>query len=242
MNTVKKGDKFEDKVYDLFGGIIGRGDFIAPEHQCKIYRKKGYYSRDREKNIIFDVSIEIFLPGHKEFSILFLVECKNYNHPVPVDDVEEFFAKVQQISGANTKAVLISTASFAEGTFRYSKSKGIGLARYFEPESLDWVLSRSPSSQFSKFHTKSEWRNAYNGMHSSQFRSTCFDFYGCVDGQYTNSAYTFLCRLALFEQGTAYKKLFPFLDTNNRPEVSTVGALRISSTSHSIFRWRSIAL
>lgn len=37
---------------------------------CKIFRKKGYYSRDREDFIIFDISVEVFMPGFETPSLL----------------------------------------------------------------------------------------------------------------------------------------------------------------------------
>ena len=136
LSTTAKGDRLEDQVFTMFEKQISEGNFISNQDCCKIYKQKGYYSKDREKDIFFDVAIEIAFPGQKNFSILMLIECKNYNHKVPVDDAEEFFAKIQQISGANVKGIIASTNSFQEGTFKYSKSKGIGLARYFDKNSL----------------------------------------------------------------------------------------------------------
>ena len=161
MSTTKKGDLFEDQVYELLVADIKSNNFIANEQCCRIYKKKGYYSRDRERDIVFDISVEIFLPGQSTFSILVLVECKNYNHRVPVDDVEEFFQKTQQISGANVKAMLFSNNSFQDGTIKFSKSKGIGLARYIPNEKLDWILTRSPSAQN---HQKSQENTAYRWL------------------------------------------------------------------------------
>jgi len=71
----------------------------------------------------------VYLPGSREYSALVLIECKNYGHPVPVDDVEEFFAKVQQVAAANAKATIASTASFQSGAREFAKSKGMGLIR-----------------------------------------------------------------------------------------------------------------
>jgi len=149
MKTTTKGNKLEEDIFQLMKGEISSGRFIVKNENCKIYLKKGYYSKDRQKNIIFDVSIEVYLPGQSTYSILILIECKNYNHAVPVDDAEEFFAKIQQISGANTKGILASTNSFQEGTLNFSKSKGIGLLRYFNQSDFKWLLTRSPSTLIS---------------------------------------------------------------------------------------------
>ncbi len=206
MNTTKKGDKLEDKAFDVFESQIAEDCFFAKREFCKIFRKKGYYSRDREKNIIFDISVEITLPGQKHYSFLFLIECKNYGHSVPVDDVEEFFAKIQQISGANTKGIVISTNSFQKGAFQFARSKGIGLLRYFSKEHLEWVLTRSPSSMASSSVASSEYFNSYHALHEENFCSRYFDFYGCVNDTYTVSSNQFFSSLARTEAESEFLK------------------------------------
>lgn len=187
MNTVKKGDKFEHQIYQFFKNTIEKDEFFFKKDLCKIYSQKGYYSKDREKNIKFDVSIEIFLPDQETYSVLFLIECKNYNHKVPVDDVEEFFAKIQQVSGANTKAILASTDSFQDGTLKFSKSKGIGLVRYYDSSKLKWELTRSPALFMSRSHAINEWLLAKKGVTEQSHESLHYDFYSYINGEYTNS-------------------------------------------------------
>lgn len=63
MNSTTKGNYLEVKIFNLFQQQISQDKFFAKKEFCKIFRKKGYYSKDRESDIIFDVSIEIFLPG-----------------------------------------------------------------------------------------------------------------------------------------------------------------------------------
>jgi hypothetical protein len=112
MSTTSDGDAFELKILAHFEADIAAGRFFARPECCKIYQKRGYYSRDREKDIVFDIAIEVYLPGSEDYSVLVLIECKNYSHSVPVDDAEEFFAKAQQISGANVKCVIASPSGF----------------------------------------------------------------------------------------------------------------------------------
>lgn len=199
MNTTTKGDTLEDAVFALFADEISEDRFFARRECCRIYKKKGYYSKDREKEIIFDISIEITLPEQNTYSILVLIECKNYNHRVPVDDVEELFAKTQQISASNTKAILVTTNAFQEGAFNFARSKGIGLLRYFDSEKLDWVLTRSPSGMTPWNIQKSDWSNAHQGLHTQDYVSRYFDCYGFFDEIYTNSLNQFLSRLVRFE-------------------------------------------
>lgn len=232
MNTTEKGDKLESKVYDLFSEAIGNGNFLAAKENCEIFSKKGYYSRDRKKEIVFDIAIEISMPGANSPAIIYIIECKNYNHSVPVDDVEELFTKVQQISGANVKAVVVARNSYQSGAFEFSKSKGIGLARYYERNTLEWVLNRSPSSLLSRLHAVENTGGAYSALHSEIFESDCFDLYGYVDGNYTNSLNLFLSDLALQGLDDERAQEFSFLSISNQtqtPQVKFVEESEIES-------------
>lgn len=195
VSSTAIGNQLESKIYDLFRAEILANRFFAKPECCRIFRKKGYYSKDRKKNIVFDISIELFLPGSSSHSLLVLIECKNYNHAVPVDDAEEFFAKLQQISGANIKGVIASTGPFQDGTFNYSKSKGLGLLRYFDDSQFKWILHRSPST-FGQSAPHTDWMEVYQGLTSSSYQSRYFDFY-CANGEsYTNSLRVFFLDLA----------------------------------------------
>lgn len=94
LSTYAKGDRFEEQVFEFLSREINEGRFYAFRPECcKIYRKKGYYSRDREDFIIFDISVEVFLPGFETPSLLVLIECKNYSGKVPVGDIEDVWFK-----------------------------------------------------------------------------------------------------------------------------------------------------
>ena len=204
MDTTKKGDELEDKIYELFHDDILNDRFWAKKECCKIYKKKGYYSRDRQKDIIFDIAIEIFLPGQTSFSSLVLIECKHYNHKVPVGDIESFLMKAQQVSGGNIKAIVASNNAFQDGVFKFAESKRIGLLRYYNRNNLDWILTRSPSSIVSSSYALNEWSTASKGLHSSKYESKYFDFYGYVNHQYTNSIRLFFDGLIKYGQDEDY--------------------------------------
>lgn len=199
MNTTKKGNKLENDIYKLFSEMISEDRFFAKSECCKIYKKKGYYSKDREKEIVFDISIEITFPCKSTYSLLVLIECKNYGHRVPVDDVEEFFAKSQQISPSNTKSIVVSTNAFQESAFNFARSKGMGLLRYFDPERLDWVLTRSPSSITPWGAVKTDSSSAYQGLHFQDYVSRYFDCYTFAGDVYTNSLNQFFSSLVRSE-------------------------------------------
>lgn len=145
QSTLAKGNKLEDQIFKFFKMLIDNDQFWAKSENCKIFQKKEYFSKDRNSSIVFDVVIEIYLPNSDTYSQLVLIECKNYKNSVKVDDVEEFFSKVQQVAAANSKAIIATTHSFQRGARQYAKSKGIGLFRYFSDQEFKWELHRSSS-------------------------------------------------------------------------------------------------
>ncbi len=146
MNTVRKGDNFEIKSYGLIKNAIDEDKFgISPKYS-KVFLKKGYYSNLRKKEIIFDLSIEIWPPDAERYSILYLIECKDYaSKKVPVDDIEEFLFKVQQIAnhGHYIKAAFIANNSFQEGALEIAKNAGLMLLEVIEGNKLSIKLHRT---------------------------------------------------------------------------------------------------
>lgn len=121
---------YELKVLDLVKKKLNRGDLGIIPVQANVQHKPAYYSRDRRKDISFDVSIEVCRKGVDTPFLVWIWECKNYNHSVPVDDVEEFHAKLSQIGADRTKGTMITPIGFDEGTLEFARSKGIGLWRW----------------------------------------------------------------------------------------------------------------
>lgn len=124
--------------------MIDRREFWAPPDCCALRQKPSYFSRLREGDIQFDLSIEVTLPQSQDPSLICLIECKNYGHKVPVDDVEEFVSKLDQI-GAH-KGIIVSTGGFQKGAFAVAKNKRLGLMRFFGGGSHKWELRRSTAT------------------------------------------------------------------------------------------------
>lgn len=189
-----KGDAFEKQIYRFFRKFIDQGLFPVGPENCRLFAKKGYWSRDREKEIIFDISIEIYLPGTDEVCMIYLIECKNYASPVPVDDSEEFFAKIQQVSAS--KGVIVSRGSFQEGTVKFCKSKRIGLLRYFSRERVKWELHRSPSAFWIRNGHRGNPEAIFKELTTPEIRSR-FDFCGSYASTDTNSLHDFFASIAV---------------------------------------------
>lgn len=190
-STTERGNLLETRIYEFFKAEIAANRFFAKAECCKVRRKPKYFSRDRGSEITFDVSIEIYMPGAAEYSSLFLIECKNYTHAVPVDDAEEFFSKVQQVAAAKAKAVIASTASFQTGAREFSRSKGIGLLRYFSRTECKWELLRSPATSHG-IDRLNDSAEVSAGLTQQDYKSRVFDFYLQSPRRETHSLGAFL--------------------------------------------------
>lgn len=214
LNSREIGDALEVRVRDYFRAEIAADRFWAKKENCRVFWKKGYHSKDRNSKIVFDVSVELYLPGAKDYSAVVLIECKNYSHGVPVDDVEELFAKVQQVAAANAKVVLASTACFQTGTREYARSKGIGLLRYFDQREFKWELKRSPSASAGST-PPDEGYLVEKGLSLQDFRSLVFDLYLQSPSRETNSLWDFFEDLVL-DTGLAPEEIRRINNSRNR--------------------------
>lgn len=138
-----KGLKYENFAFDYFTALIEQRYFGFPPEQCLLTPQKPFYSKDREKNIFFDLVLEIFLPYQSEAFLIFVIECKNYNHKVPVDDIEEFASKIDQIRFLKISPICITTIGFQSGSLTFAKNRGITLWKVIElSKTPDIILNR----------------------------------------------------------------------------------------------------
>lgn len=140
MNTVAKGTLFEDRVFNAIKRELVSERLGLLPNSCKIFKKKKYYSKIRKEHIEIDISIEVFLPNATNWSFLWAIECKDYKNALPVNDVEEFHAKIQQVAGDNVKATLILSGALQKGAFEYCKSLGIGVVRLLPDSEIECIL------------------------------------------------------------------------------------------------------
>lgn len=151
MAKDNKGASFEIEVYNMLNEILETEFGLSPK-LASVYHKKGYYSKDRGKDIITDVSIEIKRPSATEPYLIWIWECKDYDHRVPIDDVEEFHSKLEQIGMDKTKGTIAARSEFQESCITYAKSKGIMLTRMLAPGTRLYVTESK--KDFSEVATK----------------------------------------------------------------------------------------
>lgn len=170
------------------------------------------------------------MPGQRKYSLLILIECKNYGEPVPVGEIEEFHTKLQQVTGVNVKGIFASSNSFQEGTRNFARSKGYGLLRCFEGDEFRWDLPRSPSASLG--FGLSDLIDIEKGLSNESFKSHIYDLYFEFGRLHSNSLWGFFCALiksdsGLFESAKASvssldgpPKVVPFIDIQDVEEVS----------------------
>lgn len=150
MNTVEKGDKFEHLCFLLISDAINNLQLGIIPARARVFQKKGYYSKYREDEIIFDLSIEVWPEGADNYALLYLIECKDYNIDIPIGRVEEFHSKASQIIGLNGKGVFMTKKGFQQGALNFSRSKGIMLIQVNSNLTLNIILHKIDKYQEKK--------------------------------------------------------------------------------------------
>src|SRR5437879_3700921 len=108
MSATTRGTDFEKQVFSYLEEELKAGRLYFVPKRSAIYHHKSYYSRDRNSNIIFDIAIEVTFPGMRTPSAYCLVECKDHDRKIQVDEVEAFFGKIQQVAAAAAKGIIVS--------------------------------------------------------------------------------------------------------------------------------------
>lgn len=157
MNTTKKGDEFEDRSYELIKQAIESNELGLIANQCKVFRKKGYFSQKRKGEIIFDLTIEVWPPNAQRFVLLYIIECKGLSYKVPVDDIEEFSYKIDQISELNTKGVFVTNKGYQKSAFKLAESSGMMLIQLNLDESHKILLHK-----IHRLHSKNEYHHQWD--------------------------------------------------------------------------------
>jgi len=193
-SSYEKGDNLEEEIYRVFSSALIDRIFPFKADCCKIYRKRKYFSETRKRDIIFDIAIEVFVPGSdKETespSLIYIVESKNYkSHKVPVDDSEEFNEKISGLRLSKIKGLIVSNNAFQSGTIQHAQSTGLGLLRYFGDNKFKWVLQRSASIGY--FYPSKDVLESKVALLEASYESKDFDFYCFTGKSYSSSLNSF---------------------------------------------------
>ncbi|MBC8944272.1 hypothetical protein Xind_00683 [Xenorhabdus indica] len=187
MNTVEKGNKFENEVFLLIQEYVNSGNTWLNPDLCTFHQKKPYSSKERESNIIVDISIECFIKGKEKYSQLVIIECKNYSGSIPVDDIEEFNSKMRQIAGSNVKGMFFSNSQYQKSAFTVAKNTGIALARILPGSKIEWILERKPISVNKIVREKEDSSISIEALLNPNFIANSQNIFSYYDGLFTSS-------------------------------------------------------
>jgi len=199
-SSVKKGNLFEKRVYKIFSTELICNRLYFDPKLCKIKKKSKYFSKDRNKEIIVDISLEAYLPNNSSWSQLLVIECKNYNKLVPVDDVEEFYSKLMQIAGSGIKGVIVTPHGFQEGALNYARSKNIGLIKLNDTKDFKWILTRVAPSWTKDEDTKFKTDQIHLSLTQEIQTKNNIEFYANIKDIITTSIYDFIKNLFIDSQ------------------------------------------
>lgn len=180
MSTTAKGDAFEARVYNALAEELRNERLCASPRNAKIFKKKPYHSRDRGAAIVTDVSIELFLPDRERPSMIWIFECKDYAGSIPVDDLEEFHAKLQEMGEDNTKGTFVTSGALQRSALSYARSKGIGVIRLLPDDQIAVVMELLTTRNLGKA-SEVDWAEFLPALTAPEYRSKR-GFFGAQDG------------------------------------------------------------
>ncbi len=140
--TKEKGDSFEQKVYKIIKDLLDNDEFFVSGKNSEIFWKKKYPSLKTGTEVEVDISIETYLKGADSYSFLTIIECKDYNTSIPVNDIRELGSVLNEIGEHNTKGILISKSIFQKATLEFAKNTKIGIGRLNLQNKIDWINNR----------------------------------------------------------------------------------------------------
>ena len=187
LSSVAKGDAFENKVFKLFKSHVLSGEYTLNPNKCQFFIQKGYYSDKRKKEIKVDISIEVHANNKENLSLLVVIECKNYNKSVSVDDIEEFESKLSQIAGKNVKGIVFTTKGFQSGALEFASNTGIALARYLPDDQIHWFLERTPDSVGTMPRKQAELDEVKNALTIESYVGQAEFIFSTYKGTYSTS-------------------------------------------------------
>lgn len=127
MNTVKIGDDFENRSYQVIEEVLRNKELSVIPEYCKIYRKKKYESNARSSGIVFDLSIEVTHPKSNKTNQLYLIECKKYSSKITVDEVAVFANYLGQIKNYSVRGIFITNNKLQKSALELIEHYGMML-------------------------------------------------------------------------------------------------------------------
>ncbi|KQV29392.1 hypothetical protein ASC96_12075 [Rhizobium sp. Root1204] len=126
MGSVDKGNKLEDAFYEylLYQKKLGHLLFgVYPPENCKVFKKKSYYCKEREADVEFDVVIELYAQGRREPHLHVIFECKNHSGNVSETHVNDFSSKIGRMFPHAVKGILVVSSRLQSGADKVARNR-----------------------------------------------------------------------------------------------------------------------
>jgi hypothetical protein len=123
--TLPKWKEFERLVYELQKSLAPDSAIVTPDdyisgHDSKIARQ-------------IDISIKAQVANYQ---ILAVIDCKDYNTPVDVNEVGEFASVVRDVRA--NKGAMIASHGFTKAAIEMARTHGIDTLTFVDTENMDW--------------------------------------------------------------------------------------------------------
>lgn len=126
MNTVAKGDAYENKVLRLVKKLIKDGTIAVGKHYS-IHQKKSYPIDFGTDKFIADITVEVRNQHHNDdISYLIIFECKDLETVLDKSDFEEWRGKVHNLPYGR-KVYIVTSTGFSKPVIRKARNTGVGL-------------------------------------------------------------------------------------------------------------------
>lgn len=186
MNSTSKGDRLEDAFYRYLIDQKDRGELVFgvyPAKNCKIYKKKSYYDRERKADVQFDVVLELYQSGRDNPHLYVIFECKNHDASISEIYVNDFSTKIGRMFPHASKGIMVVTSRLQSGAEMVARNGAMGIVK-FDEYGLEIVADRKD-------------RFLENGfLHAQMFigasTTKSLKFSGFYDGKYFSSITDFV--------------------------------------------------
>jgi Zn-dependent peptidase ImmA (M78 family) len=147
VNSTSRGNSLEDVFYQYLLDQRDRGELIFglyPSENCRIYKKKKYYCRDREADVEFDIVLELYRTGRNAPHLYVIFECKNHDANVSEIYVNDFSSKIGRMFPCAVKGVIIVTSRLQSGAEKVARNAHMGIVKY-DDKGLEIIADRRGS-------------------------------------------------------------------------------------------------
>lgn len=113
------GEKLESYVQYVYSKLLELNDYddVMVSTNVTIKGKSGATNE-------FDVFYQF---QHLNIECKVVMECKDWNHPVPVGEIRDFVAKIEDVGMGQVIGVMISKNGYQSGALKYAETNGIKL-------------------------------------------------------------------------------------------------------------------